>query len=665
MNIKKYLKTAILILTTSISVNTISFAANTYSDVPQNHWAYSSISKIADEGIMVGDSTNYYPNQVIDKFETARILARVKGYNVGSNYTCSKTTQNTINMFKKSFPQKWGTINKDYENCIAYLYEKEIFTISDLDKFVTKSADGAEKVNNLKREDMAAMLVKTMDKKEEAIAYKGNYVFSDDESISDVAKPYVYYLKSLGVVSGDANGRFNPNSSITKAEMAAFLDRAIYSKENVELVVNNNNNAPAANNNTNTQNITVTSDEGKIANIYTSTNVIGIINSSNQAKAYRLSPNVKIYLDGLATTIDKLATDMPVVIVLMNNEATEIRAQKITVPVTGQVGSNNTNNTFTNNTTNTPILESQLITRICTVSSTGSINNAKTISVIVQMVNPSGDIYKEEQTFILSKDCVIKRGTKDIELSTVEKDDIVTLKINGNNVYSIFVEEKNMTISGAELIEKRVNDENTPILTIKTKEGTKYDLKVTSSSEITRKGEGTIKWQNLRIGDTIDVDKQYNVIKYLYATGYSSTVEGSVDEIVISDTLSSITLKDSYGTKTKYSVFTPSDLYSITLDSKVKLVLDSKEVESIRLLSTPVTANAIQGTIDRVGYDYIDIYTQNKTSIRVTINDSTTIYDAVDNKTLGRGYLSRNWYVNITYTNSTDKIAKIITVMSH
>lgn len=686
MNINKHIRNTAFALAVAIGISGTVFAANTYSDVPTTHWAYSAITKVADKGIMVGDGTSYYPAQVINKLESSRILARVAGYNTANGYNPAEKTTNTINLFKKAFPVKWGTINKDYENCISYLYEKEIITMDDLNKFVVKYTDGTEKVKELTREEMAVFLVKTMGKKNDAVSYKGNYKFSDDSTISETTKPYVYYLKELGVVSGDNNGAFNPTNSITKAEMAVFLDRAIYSKSTVDITIGNNNNTNNTNNNNNTNsnnntnnnnNVTtptkmnVTSDEGKIATVYASSKVISITPLSGAIKVYRLADNVKIYIDGFLSTIDKLMPNMPVVVVAINNDATEIRAQKVTVPVTGEVGTNNNNTTTNNNNnntnnntnTNTPIDNSQFVTRVCTVSATGSINTSQTISVIIQMLNPSGDVFSEEHTYLLTSNCTIKRGNKDVALSTIEKNDIVTIKISGNNVYSIDVEEKNMNIKEAELIDKRLNESNVPILTIKTKEGTKYELKVTSSSDIRRKGEGEVKWKELRVGDTVEVDKQYNNITYLYAVGDTSTVEGWVESVVISD-YSSIILKDKYGEKTKYSVFSPGDLYSVTLGSKVRLTLDSKEVASIRILSAASSSSSTQGIIDRVKYDYMYIDNDNDTSVKVLFNVNTTVYDMTTNRAVNVDELSADMHVSVIFTNDSDKIAKTITIIS-
>lgn len=701
MNVKKHIRNTAIAMAVVISTSSTVFAANTYSDVPSTHWAYTAITKVADKGIMVGDGTNYYPNQVIDKMEASRILARVAGYNSTSGYTPNAKTTNTINLFKNAFPLKWGKINKDYENCIGYIYEKQILTIDDLNKFVVKYTDNTEKVKNLTREEMAVLLVKTINKKNEAIAYKGSYKFSDDSSIPDVSKPYIYYLKDLGVVTGDNIGNFNPSNSVTKAEMAVFLDRAVYSKTEVNSPIippvadnntttnnntNTNNNNTTTNNNTSTddnknpQVMNVTSDEGKISNVYVSSNAISITNSSNQIKVYRLAPTVKIYIDGFVSTIDKLAVDMPAVVVVVNKDAIEIRAQKVTIPITGQVnGNTNSSNSSSNNNSNnsdnssnnsnqnnnTVVDEAQLTTRVCKVAETGNINNSKTITVVVQMLNPSGDIYDEKWTYILSSKCTIKKANKDVNFADIAKGDIVTIKVSGNNVHSIVLEEKTMNIKNAELIDKRLNDDSVPILTIKTKEDVKYELKVSSTSDIRRKGEGSIKWKDLRVGDTVEVDKEYNSIVYLYAEGSTSTVEGWVKDITIAE-YSSITLADAYGEKTVYRVASPSELYTIRLDSKIRVTLDSKEVDTIRVLSEGTSSTmAVTGTVDSIKYNYMYIDTNsNVASVKVSFNSSTTVYDAVSSRNATLNDISSGMYVTVTFTNTTDYIAKTVSILA-
>ena len=47
--------------------------------------------------------------------------------------------------------------------------------------------------------------------------------FSDDNDISDYAKDSVYLLKKLGIINGTDNGKFQPNSDITRAEAAKMI----------------------------------------------------------------------------------------------------------------------------------------------------------------------------------------------------------------------------------------------------------------------------------------------------------------------------------------------------------------------------------------------------------------------------------------------------------
>ena len=51
--------------------------------------------------------------------------------------------------------------------------------------------------------------------------------FADAASISTARQPYVYILNSYGIVEGDQSNRFLPDRSLTRAEMAVMLRRAI------------------------------------------------------------------------------------------------------------------------------------------------------------------------------------------------------------------------------------------------------------------------------------------------------------------------------------------------------------------------------------------------------------------------------------------------------
>jgi hypothetical protein len=653
MNIKKRVKNTAIVMAVLISTSSTVFAANTYTDIPSTHWAYASITRVADKGIMVGDGTQYNPSEVINKFEASRILARVAGYSTADGYTPLDTTTNFINRFKEAFPLKWGAINKDYENCIAYLYEKQILNSADLNKFAIKYTDGSEAVRNLTREEMAVYLVRTMGKAEEASAYSGGANFADDSAITENAKASIYYLKSQSVIFGDTSNNFNPTNSITKVEMAVFLDRAIYSKTNTPTTTNTPIvTVPTENNTSGT--INVTTDQGKINTVYATANVISLTNVANQIKTYKIASTAKVYIDGTLSTLDRLVSNMPIVVTVVNTEVVELRATSVAV----------TTPTTTTPTTTTPTNPDALTTREYSVASISSLNNTKVLSVVVQMVKPSGDTYKETQSFTLASDCTIKKNDKTISFLDIQKDDTVTIKYSGGVVYSIVVDEATMSIKNAELIDKKLNSENVPILTIKTSNGTTYDLKVVSASDLRRKGEGTVKWQELCIGDVVEVDKNYNTVSYLYAVGDTSTEDGWVDKIVISEDLCSVTLRDKYDKKTEYRVSSPAELYSLKLNSKIKLSLDSKEVDSIKVLSEEDTSTTLKGTIDTLKYNYMYVDRDKSSSVKVTFNTNTKVYDAVVGKTVTIDDLKTDMYVTVTFTNDKDNIAERINIVS-
>ena len=72
------MKKLLITLLVFLSVSSNIFA---YNDINERHWAYSSVKKYADSGILVGDSSgNYSPNKILDRFEVTRALAKTIGY---------------------------------------------------------------------------------------------------------------------------------------------------------------------------------------------------------------------------------------------------------------------------------------------------------------------------------------------------------------------------------------------------------------------------------------------------------------------------------------------------------------------------------------------------------------------------------------------------------
>ena len=78
-------KSLVLAAAMALGVTVSAYAANPFSDVPQGHWAYDAVSKLAAEGVVDGypDGT-YGGDRLITRYEMAQIVAKAmaKGANV-------------------------------------------------------------------------------------------------------------------------------------------------------------------------------------------------------------------------------------------------------------------------------------------------------------------------------------------------------------------------------------------------------------------------------------------------------------------------------------------------------------------------------------------------------------------------------------------------------
>ena len=70
-------KSLVLAMTMAMGISATAFAANPFSDVPQGHWAYASINKLAAAGIVDGypDGT-FKGDHLLTRYEMAQIVAK-------------------------------------------------------------------------------------------------------------------------------------------------------------------------------------------------------------------------------------------------------------------------------------------------------------------------------------------------------------------------------------------------------------------------------------------------------------------------------------------------------------------------------------------------------------------------------------------------------------
>jgi len=650
----KVIRIGAALLAGIVLMSSVALAA-TYSDVPSTHWAYAAISRVSERGLMLGDMNgNFNPDSSIDKFDTAKILAQMAGYKY-TNVSTSETeyynkayekNKTFLSQYAASFSKWNSTANRE----IAFLLEKEILTVEDLNQFVIRKNDGTEALRALSREEAAVFFVRLMGKKSEAVAYTDYYAFKDDSSISISSKPYVYYLRGMGVISGDPNNNYNPNSAVTRAAMAVMCNAVL------DLLNNNNtgtvgtgalsstNTAASVNN--------VATISGTIDKYFETLNAFQIDDGAGNKSIYKLSSSVSITVDGFLKTAQDLKTGMSIIGTVNNNELVSIKAQSMVTVAPSTV---------------VPVTNTELSTVEGTVKSISTASATETISVEVLTINPIGQVFSEVRSYAVNDNCSITMDGDAIDFTDITIGAIVTLKVSGSQVHSISLPAKDVEIEKGTLLEKSyITTTGTPVLKIQDEDEKIYELRVTNNSYIFRKGIGECVWSELRIGDSVWVEAEYDEIIRVNATGKSSSENVRIQEIHITMEGAYIVGKSLSDNQVKtYSlIISTVDPYSLQVGSVAQLNLDSWEVETVNMVES-AESGSVTGYIKsiRSSYFVIQDISSNK-AIEVQFNNDTVFVNSMTGKRISYKQLQEDSKVYVIYSSSSSSLAKTVTVLS-
>ena len=406
------------------------YGAVKYKDVPEAYWAFKEINDVSDRGLIVGDASgNFRPGGPIDKFETSRILAKAMGY----KYT--SVTDEERSFYKQAYDRnksiiaqyakpyvKWKSAY-DYE--IAYLLEKEIFTVEDLSQFIVKDNNGVQQYRALSRQEAAVYIVKLIGLKSEALAGEYNMNLTDDADIKKAYKPYVYYLFTLGILNKDENGKFRPNEWVTRASLAVMLsDSLIYIENKKQRTAPNPTPTQASGSSPVTQVVSLT---GNIAKFLPESDSIQIA-AGSESNVYKLASNVKIYIDSFLKTRADLKVGMPVNAVLSNNKIIDLQASGLSL-----------------NSSVMPVSNRQFSTVEGTLRDIRG--DGSGIAIDLSLANPGGKP-EENKTFVLDKNCKIMQDNSNITIDKLHTGDLVKADISGGICLGLTLEDARSELIG-------------------------------------------------------------------------------------------------------------------------------------------------------------------------------------------------------------------------
>ncbi len=660
MKFKKALNTITLSLISTTLFSTSVFALS-FNDVPTNYWGYSAIDSISNKGLMVGDlNGNFRPNAYIDRFETSIVLARLLGYkSTGATaeeeayYTqCYNNQIGLINQYDDKF-NKWGSYaNRE----IAFLLEKGVLLPSDLNHFVYETNTGGESINVLTKEDIAVFIVRALDAVEASNNLAVYEKFADDADISSDKKNSVYYLRSIGIINGDNNNRYNPKNAITRAEMATLMDKT-YSYMYGGTGTTDNGNTGDNGNVTN-----ITTVTGTIETYYDTLDTIQVKTSSGASNIYVLDEDATITINGYEKTKADLQEGMYCVFVVEGGKTiTDVRATSSDTNNGGNTNTGSGNNNTGSGNTGTTDVTTELSGTVEAVDAFG-----RTISISVKTLSPKGEITETTYKYNVVEDTPITKNGETIYLGQIEEGDIVTCDLTGNSVTNLVVEDKYVTFSGT-VVDKGYDDTTKRGYYVIENDDTEVESKyfVDEDSDIERDGDD-VSWNTIKVGDNVTLTASFGVIEEIAASGEKSKDTCYVRGINITEDGGYIIVSDDLDSTetTKYWIGPDVDnMYNIRIGSEVKLYLDSNEVYDIDILSDP-TYKPVTGEVEDVYRDRITVTTSDNVVKTIYYDEDTTVFiDSTNGSYTNIDQVRSGDTIYAVYADDESKIASTITII--
>jgi len=173
-------------------------------------WAKNYIEMLAARGIINGKAENLYmPSDTITREEFVKLIVELLDI----------TKSETESVFDDVGKDAWYAVyvNTAYENKIINGMNETQFGVG----------------MPIKRQDMAKIINTVLKTKGIKSSPEDETVFVDYKDIAEYAKGHVLSIYNLGIISGDENKNFNPNSFATRAEAAKMVYGML-----VQLIIN-------------------------------------------------------------------------------------------------------------------------------------------------------------------------------------------------------------------------------------------------------------------------------------------------------------------------------------------------------------------------------------------------------------------------------------------
>lgn len=512
------------------------YGAQYFTDVKNDHWAKNFIDRLTELGIVKGfaDAT-FRPNDPVSKTAAISMIYQMLG-KAGK----LENIEGLVDKHQKTL-EKTGihTYAAWAKPAIAYALEKNIVHEDELKTFF-KDGKNAE----ARRIDVAIFLGKALSGNNLLNSSITILPFTDADFISSTAAKYVSYLIDRGIINknGDHMGRFNPNHSISRAEICTMIALG-YSQisDGKTVAINPGPKLDSV--------AVVPKDEAREGNIsyldsITKTMLVKFVDGNTQL--FHISNGVEINLNGIAGTYNDLQTNQEVVVHLNEGKTlTKIEVKNFV-----------------------PNMEAVLN---AVVPNTG-------FTLLVVRENTTNTM-KSLKAFGSTK---VELNGLPSSLDKLKSGDILKLKVDGQNVLGIVATSKTKYYQGT--IEEVIHSFDTKALKIKVND----ELKVFSIDPSVKviKNSVSKNLSDLKKGDIATITTEYDTIVDIKANSVFSKVNGKIKSITIAKPNSLITILTGAEEKMypidngiRVTINNSSKaLYDLRIDQLVELELENDNV---------------------------------------------------------------------------------------
>lgn len=466
-----------------------------FTDI-EGHWSKGFVEDIYERGITrgYGDAT-FRPDNSITNLEVIVMIANMLGYE-GDKVDVLHKYEGKL---KELEILGWA------QGHVAYLMEEKILLEKELDSFVINN-----KASTAKRFEVANYIGRVLIEH----AYQELDVISllpykDNSNISTDSIPYISLLLKNDILDKNSNnGNFLPNNQISRAEVAKLISLTAEILDNAEIVdapkeddediieetpIDEPDDIEEEEPNGQTDISVIVEKEGTIDSIFREDRTVIILkDQKNQKKIYDIKEKAIITIDGKQSDISKLLRGQEVKLKIVDGEVEIITA----------VGRKEDFNGY-------------------------FVRFLRGGNTVLTLKDQKG----VQKVFVVPTNASIYLDDIDASLSSFKEGDMIKIYYEDQDISSIEGKTKTEYVRGS-ITNKGASSE--PFVEITTKDEKIITIPVETNTTIIRDGRKST-YSQIKIGDEVSAELEYDKMKTLTASIVKRTVEGTIKKIIIGE----------------------------------------------------------------------------------------------------------------------------------